>query len=61
MVLKGLFAAGIAIFLSFHVSGLTQNTYGDSEVTYGFLFFMGIFMMMVFNLGKLHTHENNGN
>ena len=51
--------AGISIFFSFHLAGLTQNTYGDSEVTYGMFFFMGTLMMIYYNYEKVSQHYIN--
>lgn len=48
-LLRGLFAAGISIFFAFHIAGLVQNTFGDSEVLYGMFYFMGTFMMVYKN------------
>lgn len=38
---KAIFAGSIGVFIVFHLAGLTQNTFGDSEVLYGFFYLMG--------------------
>ena len=52
--------SGIAIFFSFHLAGITQNTFGDSEVLYGMFYFMGTFMMMFFNLECISNQTEAG-